>query len=528
MCLRKVKKLSFSLSLVVLFICLQPASIFFCDYVKDYANHQDGYLWNYNLKKEEIQDSLIKAVYSNNFYVSHNAYNPQTKTITLDLIYTDFDEDVKIYIAVDKTKASFKDTTGRIFSVKKTDLPDENSSYIQQKNEAIYVLTIPQKVIESNDNKVEINLNANTRENDSVTYNFLLTFQKKALEQIFELGFDSFKDSDYSLLEKKDKTIFLFKRSDPGNIKIEDVKSSDEKVLRVNSVLTDNRFNSLMARIYVHGENEGVAKIIVTLSRNNIKKNISATYKVAKELEPKFTILPFDDAVNNNNQKELSNNNVLYIFDCNLYTQLFSIHIVSGLNPTVKVTAPWLGNDLYNRTIDYTVKSSDESILYFYKHKNIPGAVIRGDGKIDVTYEFEFEGKKYLKSYILNIINFGSKKTSVVMNGNQVFSDIAPTVKDDKVLIPITMLQAGLVGYRIDWDGKKRMVTVYDAVNEKTAELFPESNQVFVNGKSIQTTGIMETVNGRTMVTPEFIQQIFNLDVKYDKSADIVFIDYKI
>lgn len=113
----------------------------------------------------------------------------------------------------------------------------------------------------------------------------------------------------------------------------------------------------------------------------------------------------------------------------------------------------------------------------------------------------------------------------IKINGNDVISDVAPFVDNNRTLVPIRVISENL-GYNVNWDNQTQKVTVKN--DNKVVELTIGKKDVNINGNNSSIDVAPMIKNNRTFVPLRFISESFGNDVKWDNDSRVVKIDKKI
>ncbi len=115
----------------------------------------------------------------------------------------------------------------------------------------------------------------------------------------------------------------------------------------------------------------------------------------------------------------------------------------------------------------------------------------------------------------------GNSNVSVFTNGNELNSDVQPTIVNNRVMVPIRSIadSLGVSDNNVQWntDGT---VTITDGSNQIL--LRNNSQQMYRNGTSYTTDVAPRIVNGRMMVPLRAVSQLFNKNVQWYSTGRIV------
>ena len=105
------------------------------------------------------------------------------------------------------------------------------------------------------------------------------------------------------------------------------------------------------------------------------------------------------------------------------------------------------------------------------------------------------------------------------MNGTPVSTDVAPIIKDDRVLVPARAVFEALGG-KVGWDSVNRVVTV--AYGDTTVLLTIDSTTATVNGANHTLDVPAQIVNNRTLIPGRFVSESLAFQVDWDNSTRTV------
>ena len=108
---------------------------------------------------------------------------------------------------------------------------------------------------------------------------------------------------------------------------------------------------------------------------------------------------------------------------------------------------------------------------------------------------------------------------TVIVNGNQLTSDAAPYIQDDRVLVPFRALFESL-GATVDWDDVNMVVTGTKGGKEIKLEINSETANV--DGKTLELDVPTTITDGRTFVPLRFVAESLGADVNWDSANQVV------
>lgn len=118
-----------------------------------------------------------------------------------------------------------------------------------------------------------------------------------------------------------------------------------------------------------------------------------------------------------------------------------------------------------------------------------------------------------------------ANEVSLVFNGKNLSSDVAPVIKSGRTLVPVRVITESL-GADVDWDQAARKVTIIK--HDSTIELTIDQPVVYKDGTRISDLDVpAQITGGRTMVPIRFISENFGATVKWDGASRVVSVDFE-
>lgn len=125
---------------------------------------------------------------------------------------------------------------------------------------------------------------------------------------------------------------------------------------------------------------------------------------------------------------------------------------------------------------------------------------------------------------------YNKHKTMIIMDGEEIESDVAPVIKSGRTLVPIKAIANGLKA-DVKWDPETKTVTVTKAVysevygvQNNVIEIKLGSDIIKVNGTEIKNDAPAEINNNRTVVPIRLIAELLKLKVEWDPNSGSVII----
>lgn len=167
---------------------------------------------------------------------------------------------------------------------------------------------------------------------------------------------------------------------------------------------------------------------------------------------------------------------------------------------------------LYN--IDKTTKNG--SVIYS-SNENVETIVekaIAEEEKYNFNINYTPTAPVYEKTISLQI-----GKNSVISNNEEIATDVAPIIRNDRTMVPVRVISETL-GAKVDWNDDTRTVTIVK--DGTTITLTIDSATAYINSveKTLYSAAIIE--NGRTYVPVRFISEAFGAKVNWDGATQTV------
>lgn len=126
--------------------------------------------------------------------------------------------------------------------------------------------------------------------------------------------------------------------------------------------------------------------------------------------------------------------------------------------------------------------------------------------------------KKILIFCLALLISFPvfAKDITITLDGNEIKSDVAAYIKDDRTLVPIRFISEKL-GYDVAWEESSRMVTISNSSTK--IQLVIDSKDIIVNGKTLKMDVAPVITKDRTFVPLRFVAEYMGLGVDWDANS---------
>lgn len=160
------------------------------------------------------------------------------------------------------------------------------------------------------------------------------------------------------------------------------------------------------------------------------------------------------------------------------------------------------------------IASEDGGIIYF----TAPA------GSYELTYAGGSKNKEFTDSGAPEV-----EGITIMLNGNYLYSDVPPTIIDDRTLVPMRAIFEAL-NADVSWDEATATATAKAKVKKKDVEIKLTENQktVYVNDEPVELDVPAMIINGRFVVPVRFVAETFGATVNWNAQAERVDITAKI
>lgn len=115
----------------------------------------------------------------------------------------------------------------------------------------------------------------------------------------------------------------------------------------------------------------------------------------------------------------------------------------------------------------------------------------------------------------------GGDKIRLFLNYEEVFSEVAPYIKDGRTMVPLRVIAENL-GTKVTWVSAEQPIEIKD--NTKTITLKVGSNSAVRDGSSMTLDVAPEVSGGRTFVPLRFIIEALGAEVAWNNQTRTVFV----
>lgn len=126
-----------------------------------------------------------------------------------------------------------------------------------------------------------------------------------------------------------------------------------------------------------------------------------------------------------------------------------------------------------------------------------------------------------IKSQISEI-NEKLHQIRVFYKGEEIKNDVAPVIKEGRVLIPLRAL-AEIIGAEVAWNQETKSITL--TKEDKVIEIVIGDKFFEINGNKVEIDVPAQLINNRTVVPVRFISENLNHQVNWDADNESVDID---
>lgn len=127
-----------------------------------------------------------------------------------------------------------------------------------------------------------------------------------------------------------------------------------------------------------------------------------------------------------------------------------------------------------------------------------------------------------MEKRIQNIGNSVSRPIQILINDQELKTDVAPIIQSDWVLVPIGSICDALGG-RVEWNPQDQNINI--ALDDITLELTIGSNTAIKDGETISLDAAPQIVNSRTLVPLSFISESLGYSVQWESDIGQVVIN---
>ncbi len=103
---------------------------------------------------------------------------------------------------------------------------------------------------------------------------------------------------------------------------------------------------------------------------------------------------------------------------------------------------------------------------------------------------------------------------TIKINGNCINTSVLPYFKDNRVFVPIRLVAESL-GAEVDWVHEESKAVITN--DEKTIELYLDSNEIWINSEKKEMDAQVELIDGYTMAPVRFIAEALDCSVQWDE-----------
>ena len=167
-----------------------------------------------------------------------------------------------------------------------------------------------------------------------------------------------------------------------------------------------------------------------------------------------------------------------------------------------------------------------EKNLYYMKYsaiEKISEDVVFLDDMFYQYYAIDANGMIWSDTIALTSSNW-ILTTNLTYNGEKIYSDVPPYIKDGRTLAPVRAILEAL-GMEVGWNAETR--TVIATKGETTISVSIDSDIAYVNGVEKKLDVPAEITNGRTFVPVRFFAESLDMNVEWDAMTKTVIIESK-
>ena len=117
------------------------------------------------------------------------------------------------------------------------------------------------------------------------------------------------------------------------------------------------------------------------------------------------------------------------------------------------------------------------------------------------------------------VSNVYAKEISLQINGNEISSEVPPTVIEGRTMVPVRAIFEA-VGANIEFDGETKTITAKKS--DTIVNMTVGAKVATVNNKQVQLDAPAVIVSGRTLAPARFVAETFGYSVQWDSENKIV------
>jgi len=113
---------------------------------------------------------------------------------------------------------------------------------------------------------------------------------------------------------------------------------------------------------------------------------------------------------------------------------------------------------------------------------------------------------------------------SIYFNNNYLYSDVAPTIRDGRTLIPMRALLEAIKA-QVTWDEATATATAYSEDDDITIRITENSKTAYVNDKPVELDVPAQIIDGRFVIPVRFVSENLGAKVSWNETIQQVIID---
>lgn len=127
-----------------------------------------------------------------------------------------------------------------------------------------------------------------------------------------------------------------------------------------------------------------------------------------------------------------------------------------------------------------------------------------------------------LITFITMIVTANAKDIRILLDGNDVYFDVAPQIINDRTLVPMRAIFEAL-SYSVEWNQNTQEIKATGS--QGTIEMKIGNYAITKNGQYIMTDIAPQVINNRTLIPIRAISEVLGYTVTWDGDNQIIYID---
>lgn len=173
---------------------------------------------------------------------------------------------------------------------------------------------------------------------------------------------------------------------------------------------------------------------------------------------------------------------------------------------------------LYIKGYSVQAEGIDNGMFYV-----IDGCTVKNGYLYNVTYEARDTAPDVdFVSAMLESMSFESGEIQIFVDGERIYPDSAPVLRDGRTLVPIRAV-AEKMGYTVGWNPEKQLVTLTSADKSTVLEFTIESDIALKNGKAQITLDVPAVIlEDRTYLPLRAVADGMGADIQWNSDERVI------